>query len=78
MTIRYYTVVYRVDGDKAAHNAWWQAIRPLFMSDSEPVSIIAISARDEVERLDHVERIVKGRGPNAEKVEAIEAVLVQP
>jgi hypothetical protein len=61
--IGYYTVVYRVDGDKAAHDAWWQSVRPLFMSDSEPVAIIAISKADEVRRLDLIAAALGHDGP---------------
>ncbi len=75
MTVRYYTVLYRVDGDDAAHDAWWQTIRPLFMTDSEPVSIIVIASSDEFARLEYIERIVKGSEPNAEKAEAIRAIF---
>lgn len=30
----YYTVVYKIAGDRAKHDEWWQSIRPLFMADA--------------------------------------------
>ena len=73
----YYTVVYRVDGDAAAHDAWWHALVPLFLAD-EPVSISTVSTADEVARLGCIRRILKGRQGNDEKLEAIAAMLVHP
>jgi hypothetical protein len=58
--IGYYTVVYRVDGDTAKHDEWWQGIRPLLMTDSEPVSVIVISKGDETRRLDLIREAVNG------------------
>ena len=55
MSIEYYTVVYRVDGDKAKHDEWWQALRPLFLADDQPISITAICKDDLVEKLDAIE-----------------------
>lgn len=75
MTIGYYTVVYRVDGEEAAHDAWWQSIRPLFMSDSEPIAIITISKVDEVRRLDLIREISKRGGDASDMVDAIRALL---
>ena len=76
---RYYTVVYYVDGDKAACDAWWQtAIDPLFLTDSRPISVSVISAGDEVSRLDCVARIIERGLSNAETVDAINAILVHP
>ena len=76
---RYYTVIYRVDGEKAEHDAWWQTIQPLFLSDSSgPVSVTTIAAADEVARLNCIEHIVKGSQHRGEKLEAIEAMLVHP
>ena len=50
--IEYYTVVYRVDGGKAQHDAWWQGLRPLFLADELPISITTIAKGDLIERLD--------------------------
>lgn len=72
----YYTLVYRVDGDNAAHSAWWQSLQPLLMADSEPVSISAISKADEIARLDCITHIVKGCDLPSDATEAIEAMLV--
>lgn len=77
MMRRYYTVVYRVDGDKAENDAWWQeSIQPLFLNDSEPVSITAISAADEVVRLNCIEHLVESHRHRGEKLRAIEEMLV--
>lgn len=74
---RYYTVVYRVDGDKAEHDAWWQqTVQPLFLNDTELVSITAISAADEVARLQCIEKLVEGHRHRGEKLRAIEEMLV--
>jgi hypothetical protein len=75
---RYYTVVYRVDGGKAQQDAWWAPIQPLFLNDSEPVCITAISAADEVTRLQCMEHIVAGAQHRGEKLRAIEEMLVHP
>lgn len=75
--VGYYTVVYRVDGDAAAQNAWWQSIRPLFMAGEDiPISVMAISKADEIARLVNIERIVEGCQSDDEKLEAIKAVLL--
>ena len=50
----YYTVVYRVMGDKRKQDEWWQALRPLFLSD-DPISIITIATGDLLARLDALE-----------------------
>jgi hypothetical protein len=47
MSITYYTVVYRVDGDATKHADWWNTIRPLLMAEGRPVSVTAISKADE-------------------------------
>ena len=57
MSIEYYTVVYRVDGDKAKHDAWWQALRPLFRADGPPpISITTIAKGDMTEQVDALTR----------------------
>jgi hypothetical protein len=78
MSLAYYTVVYRVEGDNAAHRAWWESIRPLFMTDSEPVSVSIISQANEVVRLDCIEHIVAGHDSASDKLEAIEVMLLHP
>jgi hypothetical protein len=75
--IAHYTIVYRVDGDKAVHDAWWQSIQPLFLAESEPVSISMVSKADEVARLDGITRVVEGGMTAADKVQAIEAILAR-
>jgi hypothetical protein len=79
MSREYYTVIYRVDGDETAHKAWWQeTIVPLFMTDSEPVSVLVITMADETARLDCIAHIIESRAPAQETVEAIQAMLVHP
>jgi hypothetical protein len=72
----YYTVVYRVDGDGAAHDAWWQGVRPLFMADAGPISVVSITQADEALRLDKIREVVERRDTtNIEKVDAIRELL---
>jgi hypothetical protein len=57
MSLDYYTVIFRVDGDKAVQDAWWQSLRPLFLADgSPPVSIIGIATGDLMARTDELTR----------------------
>jgi hypothetical protein len=74
----YYTVVYKVTGEKAAHDAWWQSVRPLFMAaDEKPVSITAISVADEITRLNCIEAVAERRdGRYLESIEEIREILV--
>jgi hypothetical protein len=53
MSTEYYTVVYRVDGDRAQHDSWWQALRPLFFADGLPISVVIVALGDLVTRLDY-------------------------
>lgn len=79
MTLEYYTVVYRVEGDNSVHDAWWQAIQPLFMADEGLTSVISVSKADEVTRLDCIRRAIKAtRLSNSKTVEAIGHLLDSP
>ena len=72
----YYTVVYRVDGDNAAHDAWWQGVRPLFMTDAGPISVVSVTKADEALRLDKIRAVVERRDSfDGDKVDAIRALL---
>ena len=63
MSIEYYTVVFRVDGDKAQHDAWWQGLRPLFLADGPPpVSITGIAKGDLMVRVDELEAAAERAG----------------
>jgi hypothetical protein len=74
----YYTVVYRITGDQAARDAWWQTIQLLLLADGGPVRVSAISAADEIARLDCIGNIVEGRQHRDDKLRAIEEMLVHP
>ena len=60
MAVAYYTVVYRVDGDKAKQEEWWASIRPLWMAEDGDVRVTAVSKADEITRLDCLREIVEG------------------
>jgi hypothetical protein len=73
--IQSYTVVYRVEGDNAAHYAWWESLRPLFMTGSKSVSISIVSKSNEIARLDYVRRLATDHRSDTEKLEGIAALL---
>jgi hypothetical protein len=75
MSITYYTVVYRVDGDKSFHDGWWQSVRPLFLADDAPVSITSISKADEMTRLDRLREIMDLDMNPYDKMDAIREKL---
>ena len=54
MSDEYCTVVYRIRGDKAVFDDWWKTIHPLFLSDHQPVSVVAVSVGDLIEKLDQL------------------------
>jgi hypothetical protein len=59
MPATYYTVVYRLDGDKDVHDEWWRAIQPFWMVDGA-VSVTTIAKADELTRLDNIREILAG------------------
>lgn len=50
----FYTVVYRVEGGKQQHDAWWQSVQQMFLTD-DPISITMIAACDLSVKLDDLE-----------------------
>jgi hypothetical protein len=76
----YYTVVYRVDGNDDAHNAWWATIQPLFLSDKDDaVSVTAISKADEITRMNCVEKVAESGGTDGNAmIEEVREILVHP
>lgn len=55
LTTEFYTVVYRVKGNKTAHDEWWQGLRPMFLADNVPVSITTIIKGDLAARVEELE-----------------------
>lgn len=76
-TAEYYTVVYRVEGGKAQHDGWWQSLQPMFLADEGPITITAISAADEITRLNCIEKVAEDSDNDMwDKVEEIRDLIV--
>lgn len=76
--VEYYTVVYRIDGDNAAHDAWWKTIHPLFMKDNIPISVSAVSKADEMTRLDCIRHVIDKGKRDFDVLEQIDEILSHP
>ena len=78
-TTEFYTVVYRVEGDKAKHDEWWQSVQPLFMADDQPISVTAVSKADEVTRMNCIEMVAERHsGDRYDMIEEIRELIVHP
>lgn len=58
-TTEFYTVIYRVTGNKDVHDVWWQDKRRL-LHENAPVRVTGIAKFDALERLDNLAEEMEG------------------